>query len=642
MREFAEQEIIIPDGPFGGTKFSCDRQPHTRLWFDEVDSGRWRRHATTGPVQGGKSLLAFIIPACYHLFERRETIILGLPRMEMARDKWTLDLEPVIQASRYRDMIPTRGTGSRGGSFESIRFRNGATLKFMSGGGGDKNRASFTSRVLIVTEADGLDESGGASREADPLRQMEARTASWGDKARIYLECTVSIEKGRIWQEIQNGTNSRIALCCPICHGYVTPERDSLVGWQGAPDEIAAAERSAFHCDLCGAIWTETQRRQAHALAKLVHKGQEIDKTGTITGDLPRTYTFGYRFTAANNFLRTANFIGGLEWKAANSEDQDGAEKEMCQWVWAKPPKPTVQALANLDARAIATKMAHPGRGYVPEDAEIITLGADLHNWHIEWVAVAWREGCKGHILDYGVEPVPSDAMAVELAILTTLRSLRSTWLAGWQCSNKGPRFSRVGLFDSGYLPEVAYRFCTESGSGFLPSKGQGATQRAGAYNKPKQLSKTILHIGDEWHVATVPRAEGGAIELVEINVDHWKTWLHERWRSKPGTVGAMELFHSSKADEHIAFARHQTSEEKQVEFIQGRGEVVKWVKKQSANHWFDALTLACVAASIAGVKLVDPDQPKPAANSRPPDKNGPHKLFQIPGDDRPFLVTDR
>ena len=29
MRQFAEQEIIIPDGPFAGRHFRCARQPYT-------------------------------------------------------------------------------------------------------------------------------------------------------------------------------------------------------------------------------------------------------------------------------------------------------------------------------------------------------------------------------------------------------------------------------------------------------------------------------------------------------------------------------------------------------------------------------------------------------------------------------------
>jgi hypothetical protein len=73
MREFAEQEIVIPDGPFANRHFRCSRQPYTGLWFDALDSGHWNRCVATGPTQSGKTLACFIIPLLYHLFEIGET-----------------------------------------------------------------------------------------------------------------------------------------------------------------------------------------------------------------------------------------------------------------------------------------------------------------------------------------------------------------------------------------------------------------------------------------------------------------------------------------------------------------------------------------------------------------------------------------
>src|SRR5690349_20861733 len=104
MRAFAEQEIVIPTGPFEGRRFRCARQPYTGLWFDAVDSGRWSRCVATGPTQSGKTLSCFVIPLMYHRFEIGETVICGLPDMDMAADKWREDILPVIEASKYREL----------------------------------------------------------------------------------------------------------------------------------------------------------------------------------------------------------------------------------------------------------------------------------------------------------------------------------------------------------------------------------------------------------------------------------------------------------------------------------------------------------------------------------------------------------
>ncbi|MCC7336838.1 MAG: phage terminase large subunit family protein [Pirellulaceae bacterium] len=230
MRQFAEDEIVLPSGPFAGSRFRVHRQPYTGLWFDQVDSGQFSRFVATGPTQSGKTIACFVIPLLYHLFEYGETVICGLPDMDMATDKWREDLLPIIERSKYRDQLPKQGSGSRGGLVQSLQFRNGATLKFMSGGGGDKSRAAFTSRVVVITETDGRNEPGRNSRESDKISQLIARTRAFGHRSRIYMECTVSTETGRTWQEYTRGTCSHIVLPCPLCNAWVSPEREHLVG----------------------------------------------------------------------------------------------------------------------------------------------------------------------------------------------------------------------------------------------------------------------------------------------------------------------------------------------------------------------------------------------------------------------------
>src|SRR4051812_9443250 len=71
-RQFAEQELILPEGPFEGRRFKCARQPFAGLWLDAVDgtlayqpSQRFTRIVTTGPSQSGKTLIATIVPLLY-------------------------------------------------------------------------------------------------------------------------------------------------------------------------------------------------------------------------------------------------------------------------------------------------------------------------------------------------------------------------------------------------------------------------------------------------------------------------------------------------------------------------------------------------------------------------------------------------
>lgn len=641
MREFAEQEVILPDGPYEGRRYRVHRQPFAALWFDAVASGVWNRVVTTGPSQTGKTLLAFVIPLLYHLFEIGENAICGLPSMDIASDKWQEDILPAIESSRFREYLPKRGAGSQGGTPDAIRFSNGPTLKFMSGGGSDKKRAAFTSRVLVVTETDGMDEQGGNSRESDKITQMETRTNAYGSHRRIYMECTVSIEEGRTWREIKAGTDSRIVLLCPHCGLHVSPEREHLQGWQDAEDVIEAREGAAFFCPECGAAWDESQRAEANRHAKLVHRGQEITPTGEVIGALPRTDTLGFRWSAVNNLFVPASDIGAKEWKAQRAEDEENAEKELRQFWWAIPHEPEVVDLSDVTAPAITRQvLSDHGQGFVPDWAERITVGVDIGRWLIHWVAVAWRLDGTAHIFDYGRHEVASDAMAEKRAIYLSLKELHESFESGWQVSGRPDgevKRPDQGWIDAGYTGQdggenVVYEFCREAGQFYRPAKGLGVTQYDhGRYRQPKTTGSVVVHIGNNYHLVQM---EGSPVPLVEVNSDAWKTFTHQRLSTPADQPGTMTLY-EARPTEHMSIAKHLSSE-KQVEiFDPKKGTLIRWERVHKNNHWFDTSYLACAAAHYVGVNLLTSNKPRPAK------PKNPRRALRMP-DGRPFLVTQR
>jgi phage terminase large subunit GpA-like protein len=609
MRRFAEEEIVIPDGPFAGRRFRVERQPYTGLWFDAVDSGNWSRLVATGPTQSGKTLSCFVVPLLYHLFEMGETVICGLPDMDMAADKWREDILPAIEQSRFRDLLPTSGGGSRGGRVESVQFRHGPTLKFMSGGGGDKSRAGFTSRVVVITETDGMDKPGAASRESDKITQLEARTRAYGLRRRIYMECTVSTEEGRTWREYSEGTKSRIMLPCPKCAAWVSPEREQLAGWQEAESLVAAREGSAFACPECGELWEEDDRRQANLDSRLVHDGQAIVGDGQIEGDPPQTDTLGFRYSAINNLFVTAAEVGGDEWRARRSTDEENSEREMRQFVWCVPVAPTSWEEINLAVGELVERTSAPTRGIVPKDTNQLTAGFDVGKRLAHWVIVAWGPGATGHVVDYGRIAVASDRLGTEQAILEALQGFRAQVEAGFPVEGGGasPRVPDRVFIDAGYMTEAVYRFCREAKQRFLPAVGRGATQQARRqmYNRPTRTGSVTKYVGRGFHVNRLPAER---LYLAEVDADHWKTWVHQRLATPVGQSGALTLFDAPKF-EHQDFCRQLTAEAKLDEFVPGRGVVVRWERVRRANHWFDALYNAAAAGYFAGARLLEEEQ---------------------------------
>ncbi|MEK6799855.1 MAG: terminase gpA endonuclease subunit [Planctomycetota bacterium] len=646
IRRFAEEEIVLPSGPHEGRRFRCEWQPYTALWFAAIDSGAYSRFWAVGPTQSGKSMIGFVVPILYHLFEWRETVIAGLPDEGMANEKWERDLLPVIERTRYREELPRRGGGSRGGKTDFIRFGNGACLKFMGGGGSDKARAHFTSRVVVITEVDGLDRRDRASREADKIKQIVARTRAYQDRAVVYGECTASTEDGRIWQEWKHGTQSRIALPCPRCGKWNVPtagedDRRQVGGWEGAGEEQAAFELAYFCCTHCLGPWDETERWKANINGVLVHRGQEIDQAGRVLGDPPATRSLGFRWSAINNRFVSPGSVALDEWRARREVDEENAKRELLQFVWALPYAPTGIEDEAVDAGTVQRRLNGLRRGVVPAAAKCLTVFVDTGKYLCHWLALAGMADGSARVIDYGNFEVPSQRLGVERGLLTALREFRGLCDGGWACDGEGMRAPNLIWVDSGYAEhtEAVYEFCREENRGlprprYYPVKGFGAgQQRDRTFRAVSKTGAEIVLIGERYQVRRLPAQR---TTLVEVDADHWKTAVHRRLRIPPQEPGAITLF-EAMPNEHLDLVRHLTAEHQVTEFVPGSGPgtgmVTKWVRDRKANHWFDCLYGALAAVNAGGCRVM--------AATRRTGQSGKRASDPVTTPDgRPFVAT--
>ena len=582
MAEWVEDELVLPDGPYKGEKYKHHRHPVSKPWFDAVDSGNWNRFAATGPTQNGKTLLCYVAPVLYHLFELKETVIIGLPTLTMAQDKWTEDFLPAIEACQYRNLLPTKGEGSKGGMVKrGVKFRNGATLRFMTAGGDDKQRSAFTSRVLAITETDGMDESGGTSREADKIKQMEGRTRAFGRTGkRVFLECTVSIEQGRIWQEVNNGTNSKLYRPCPHCGEYVFPDREHLVGWQEATNEHEAADNAKFICPSCEEGWTEEDRKESAKKVVLVHEGQKALPGGNIVGEAKRTQTFGLRWSAIDNPFVTMADLGAEEWLSARDRNRDNAEREQRQFVWALPYEPPDVDLTPLEVEKIESRTKGTNKCVVPDDCLAITVGVDTADRRLDWAALALLASGEIVVIDYGEQATRSDEIGVIAGLKYGLGQLHKYFSHGWNDSS-GKNFTpRQVWIDSGFYKhkQAVYDFCLEVAKKakvspgkeiYRPTKGYGEGQkRKTKYIAPKKAAPQ-MYIGHEFHMNW---QEADQIYLVHMNGDYWKSELHQRLAIGDDQANAITLYRPSHPLEHRDYSEQLTAENQVEKWIEGRG----------------------------------------------------------------------
>jgi phage terminase large subunit GpA-like protein len=390
------------------------------------------------------------------------------------------------------------------------------------------------------------------------------------------MECTVSVEEGRTWREYQNSTKSRIVLPCPHCKDWVTPEREHLGGWQGAESQSQARAEGAFACPSCGEVWTAEQRSTANHSSRLLHEGQDLNADEQIEGPVPATDTLGFRWSGVNNLFLSPGELAADEWRASRSPDEENAEREMRQFVWCLPIVPLEFEQSGLKAEALMDRICGPTRGIVPKATKFLTAACDLGKYLVHWVVTAWSDGAIGHVVDYGRIEVASDDLGVEQALTVALKQFRDQCTQGWQIEGvqKSKQPDQVWI-DAGYMTEVVYAFCRhEPAFRYRPAIGRGAAQQHRQwYNRPTQTGSIVKHLGEVFHINLLPAEK---LYLVEVDADHWKSWVHARLSTPVGQEGAMTIFAAPPA-EHLSLTKHLTAERKVEEFVAGRGTIVRW-----------------------------------------------------------------
>jgi len=616
MRQFAEDEIVLPNGPAKGERYRCEYMPFSAEIFAEFDGGRFSSFFGSGPAQAGKTLHFVVIPVMYHLFEIGEDVILGAPTVELAKAVYKDKILPVIEKSRYEDLLPGAGSGSKGGTPDAIRFRNGAKLRFIGGGGGDAQRSSHTARVVAATELDKMAVAGDSSEEADPVSQLIARTKSFPDP-RFYGECTMSTPQGRIYREVVKfGTDSRVMLRCPHCRVWIWPERGGLVGWQEAVDEIDAKAAARFQCPRteCRGFWTEDQRLEALRQPRVVARGQTVDDRGAIAGELPRTSTYGFRWNAMASPMRSIPGLAATEWKAAQSTDE-GEEKSIVQFDWAEPWENRTEDLNRPDVQAVLAKRVEGwARKFIPPETVRLTMGVDVGSYVIWYVLMAWFRDGRGHIVDWdGMTVNNPDGVKNRAHVLAALRDLRDRVIKpGWGARGAdhplGPAPGRQPekvLVDAGYESDVVYAFVLESGEPrYLAAKGCGSNKDTKWTGQQAQEPNKGKVVDQEWRSVKQP----AGVRLIMHHSDYWKARIHDGLHAGIGGAGSITIPEGEIKDKELRYlARQLVAEERAMKAVAGHDSKVVWVQKHSQNHWLDGAAMACCGADIEGVKIVRP-----------------------------------
>jgi len=243
----------------------------------------------------------------------------------------------------------------------------------------------------------------------------------------------------------------------------------------------------------------------------------------------------------------------------------------------------------------------------------------------LHWTALAVRLSGAWPVIEYGEQTVEHERLGVQRGLLAALQQLRGYFTAGWQ--GKGGRWSpSIVIIDSGYHEHQAavYQFCAAANQGlpedqvvYRPGKGFGeGQQRMGRYIAPNKRTADVTHVGENYDFRRV-RRNGKLLPNVvaaHINVDAWKSIVHEGLSLPLDGPGAITLWEAADSFEHSVFAQHMVAEKQVEKFLPGRGRVIVWERIDRQNHFLDAACYAAVGADH--VPLVDEKTKRSTAES--------------------------
>lgn len=135
----------------------------------------------------------------------------------------------------------------------------GGTIDFV-GSKSPANLARRTIRYLFFDEIDKYDRSSGT--EGDPIALGKRRTVRFGSRRKIIMTCSPTVRgTSRIGAAYEESDQRKPYVSCHAC-GHAQILTWPNVIFDSSLSIVDAAAGARYRCEKCGALWTESDRRQ--------------------------------------------------------------------------------------------------------------------------------------------------------------------------------------------------------------------------------------------------------------------------------------------------------------------------------------------------------------------------------------------
>lgn len=490
-----------------------------------------------------------------------------------------------------------------------VKRVGGVPLVLAWAGSGSSFRGT-PAKFAIVDELDAM--AASIEGNGDPFTLVESRGASYRDrvKAAVSTPLTGNVETERdehsglefwkvmapedvtspIWRLFQSGTRHHFAWPCPCCGEFFIPRFKLLRGIEGVG--AAEARRGAYiECPNCGGVIEEQHKRDMNARGVYVAPGQTINRAGVVTGPLPDTTILSYWASGLCSPMVTIGERAASYVTAKASGEQAKIQAAIntgfgeC-YAPGSGDVPEWEEVARLKRPYL--------KGELPEGVRLITLAADIQRRRILYTVRGWGEHGSSWLIDYG----ELHGNTTENDVWAKLGTIISTPI--------GELSIHRAFIDSGFRPgkpenvpvNKVYEFCRRFPRRVYATKGR-ATQ-----DKPLIVSKH--------EVTQRGEARKYGLDLIWLDTDHFKSWVHERIRWPDDEPGFWVLPEDTTDD----YCKQIVSEAR----VRKPNGAPVWVQRSRENHYLDCESMQAGISHLISAHLLRTKRPTASAEAPEPE----------------------
>lgn len=563
--------------------------PYTIPFVRATAAGTAPRTVLVMFAQGGKS--EALLDLIGHRLDQRPAPILYVgPTRKFIEEQWEPRIMELLdQAPRLAEKViqGKRMTKTR-------KVIAGVPLRLAHAGSSTALK-SDPAALAVTDEADEL--MASVKGQGDPIGLIDVRGETYADfchaivstpsrgvkdierDEKTGLEFWAKVEAddldSKVWSLWQEGTRYHWTWKCPHCSERFIPRFSCLHIPDMRKTSAAQARAEAYVvCPRNGCVIHDEHRLTMNETGVYVAPGQEIDEDGNVVGEPPENSTVSFWVSGLCSPFKSFGDRAAAYVAAMRSGDQETVQTVINAGfgeLWA-PVGGDLPEWEAVRARALPYK-----ENTVPEGAVFLTSGVDVQKNRVIYNVRGWGPRQESWLITAG--EVWGDTALDD--VWTDLADVLGSTFDGLPIARM--------FVDAGYRPGKKDLVPQHKVYDFARRHHRRVYATKGYDHRQTPLSVNRIDVKQSGSRATF------GLDLVRLDTDFFKSWVHERLKWPVDQPGGWHLFEGVSEE----WCKQVVSEARVKKPSGGH----QWVQVSRENHALDVESLSYAAAYMLGVQ---------------------------------------